>query len=208
MEPSTKQLFLKVDALKEVVVEIANNRDAQMAVFSDLKLISPFLKELDGSVSYAGDRGQHTVQISESMKVKTSIDGGTTFMAVPIESGVKSVFEIIDNARNAVKTANQFKRQGSATGHAELNLVLPPDPQEWVFIGGSKGGVSITPAVAEGKVTNLVTEINKNTEFTGITATENTETGAITLKENFAEGIMKDVKIKGTDFSTMTLLPC
>ena len=52
-------------------------------------------------------------------------------------------------------------------------------------------------------MTNLVSEINKNTEFTGITATENTETGAITLKENFAgEIIMKDVKIKGTDFST------
>ena len=49
----------------------------------------------------------------------------------------------------------------------------------------------------------MVTEINKNTEFTGITATENTETGAITLKENFAGEIMlKDVKIKGTDFST------
>ena len=68
---------------------------------------------------------------------------------------------------------------------------------------GSKGGVSITSTVAEGKVTNLVTEINKNTEFTGITATENSETGAITLKENFAgEIVMKDVKIKGTDFST------
>ena len=52
-------------------------------------------------------------------------------------------------------------------------------------------------------MTNLVSEINKNTEFTGITATENIETGAITLKENFAgEIIMKDVKIKGTDFST------
>ena len=45
----------------------------------------------------------------------------------------KICFEIIDNARNAVKTASQFKRQGSATGHAELNLVLPPDPQEWSF---------------------------------------------------------------------------
>ena len=41
-------------------------------------------------------------------------------------------------------------------------------------------------------------------QFTGsIKATENIETGAITLKENFAgEIIMKDVKIKGTDFST------
>ena len=50
---------------------------------------------------------------------------------------------------------------------------------------GSKGGVSITSTVAEGKVTNLVTEINKNTEFTGITATENTETGANNLKRKF-----------------------
>ena len=92
-------------SLKEVIVEIANNRDAQgQAVFSGFKTnLVPFLKELDGSVSYVGDRGQHTVQISESMKVKTSIDGGTTFMAVPTESGVKSVFEIIDNARNTNK---------------------------------------------------------------------------------------------------------
>ena len=199
-------ILKEIDALKEVVVEIANNRDAQgQAVFSGFKTnIVPFLKELDGSVNYVGDRGQHTVQISESMKVKTSIDGGTTFMAVPTGSGVKSVFEIIDNARNAVKTASQFKRQGSATGHAELNLVLPPDPQEWTFsLVGSKGGVSITSSIAEGKVTNLVAEINKNTEFTGITATENTETGAITLKENFAgEIVMKDIKIKGTDFGT------
>ena len=49
----------------------------------------------------------------------------------------------------------------------------------------------------------IVEEINKNTEFTGITATENTETGAIVLKENFAgEIIMKDVKITGNDFGT------
>ena len=199
-------ILKEIDALTEVVVEIANNRDAQgQAVFSGFKTnLVPFQKELDGSVKYIGDRGQHTVQISESMKVKTSVDGGSTFMAIPTASGVKSVFEIIENSRNAVKTASEFKRQGSAAGHAEINFVLPPDPQEWTFtLTGSKGGVSITSSVAEGKVSNLVTEINKNTEFTGITATENTDTGAIVLKENFAgEIIMKDVNIKGKDFGT------
>ena len=122
------------------------------------------------------------MQISESMKVETSIDGEQLSWLSQQTPGVGSVFEIIDNARNAVTTASQFKRQGSGrTGTCRiLNLVLPPDPQEWSFsVSGSKGGVSITSTVAEGKVTNLVTEINKNTEFTGITATENTETGAI-----------------------------
>ena len=199
-------ILTEIDALTEVVVEIANNRDARgQAVFSGFKTnLVPFQKELDGTINYVGDRGQHTVQISESMKVKTSVDGGTTFMAIPTSSGVKSVFEIIENSRNAVKTASQFKRQGSATGHAEINFELPPDPQDWTFtLTGSKGGVSISSSVAQGKVSSLVTEINKNTEFTGITATENTETGAIVLKENFAgEIIMKDVQIKGKDFGT------
>ena len=97
----------------------------------------------------------YTVQISES-EVKTSIDGGTTFMDVPTGSGVKSVFEIIDNARNAVKTASQFKRQGSATGACRTKFSSSTRSQEWTFsLVGSKGGVSITSSIAEGKVTKF-----------------------------------------------------
>ena len=197
-------ILKEIEALSEVVLEIANNRDAQgQAVFSGFRTnIVPFAKALDGSISYEGDRGKHSVQISESMKVRTSIDGGSAFMRIPAGNEIHSVFDIIENSQNAVKTASQFKRQGSASTNAEVGFVLPPDPQEWTFtLSGSKGAVSITSSIAQGKVSDLVTVINNNTENTGITATENTETGGITLKENFAgEIVMKDIQIKGSEF--------
>ncbi len=197
-------ILKEIEALSEVVLEIANNRDAQgQAVFSGYKTdIVPFAKALDGTISYEGDRGKHSVQISESMKVRTSIDGGSAFMRIPTGNEMNSVFDVIENSKNAVRTSSQFKRQGSASVNAEVSFVLPPDPQEWTFtLSGSKGAVSITSSIANGKVSDLVTAINNNSETTGITATENLETGGITFKENFAgEIIMKDIKIKGSEF--------
>ena len=37
----------------------------------------PFNTNFDGSINYQGDRGVHSVQISETMKVDTSMDGGS-----------------------------------------------------------------------------------------------------------------------------------
>ena len=66
-------ILQEIDALKEVMLEMANTKDSQgQALFSGYKTnTTPFEIQLDGSIKYLGDRGKHTVQLSESMKVAT-----------------------------------------------------------------------------------------------------------------------------------------
>ena len=74
----------EVEQLSNVMMEIANTRDAQgQSLFAGYHTNSQaFIKNVDGTFEYLGDRGTHSVQISESMNVATSIDGGTAFETV------------------------------------------------------------------------------------------------------------------------------
>lgn len=203
----TTAILQEIDALKEVMIEMANTRDAQgQALFSGFRTNSvPFEVQLDGSVEYKGDRGQHSVQLSESMKVKTSIDGGSAFMRIKTADGTHGIFDIIDNSFNSVKTSNVYNRQASANTHAEVTFTLPPNPQKWTFnLQGSQGLVSISTELAKGKLDHtLIPVINANTEKTGITASLNTTTGAVVLKDQYnGEIIMSDVEIDGVEFGS------
>ena len=203
----TTAILQEIDALKEVMLEMANTRDSQgQALFSGFRTNSiPFEIQLDGSVAYKGDRGQHAVQLSESMKVKTSIDGGTAFMRIKTADGTHGLFDIIDNTFNSVKTSNVYKRQASANLHAEVKFTLPPNPQKWTFnLQGSQGLVSISTELAKGKLDDtLIPVINANTDKTGITASLNTSTGAVVLKDGFnGEIIMSNVEIDGIEFGS------
>ncbi len=200
-------ILQEIKALKEVMLEMANTRDSQgQALFSGYKTkTTPFEVQLDGSVKYMGDRGKHSVQLSESMKVATSIDGGTAFMRVSTADGMHGVFDIIDNSLNSVNTADTYKRQASAKGHAEVSFTLPSDPQKWSFnLTGSQGKTSISVEMASGKLNDtIVPAINATTATTGITASINSETGAVVLKDTYGgEIIVGDVEIDGIEFGS------
>ena len=203
----TTAILQEIDAMKEVMVEMANTKDAQgQSLFSGYKTNSvPFEIQLDGSVKYKGDRGQHSVSLSESMKVQTGIDGGSGFMRIKTSDGTHGVFDIIDNSFNAVKTSNTYNRQASANAHAEVSFTLPPNPQKWTFnLKGSQGQTSITAELANGKLDDtLLPIINALTDKTGITASLNATTGAVVLKDGFnGEIIMSDVEIAGNEFGS------
>ena len=61
----------EVEQLANNMLEIANTRDSQgQSLFAGYHTnTSAFEKNVDGSFSYKGDRGKHTLQISESMNV-------------------------------------------------------------------------------------------------------------------------------------------
>ena len=65
----------------ESIRDLSNATDASgRAIFGGFKVGDPpFTVETDGSTSYGGDRGIHTVTISPSLKLQTSIDGGMVF---------------------------------------------------------------------------------------------------------------------------------
>ena len=107
-----------------------------------------FIKNVDGTFTYKGDRGKHTLQISESMNVATSIDGGTAFETVDTGSGRKSVFDIITNVVNTIGNADALSGQGSARAMAALDFKVPRDPQNWSFtLTGSKGAKTINATI-------------------------------------------------------------
>ena len=196
----------EVEQLSNVMMEIANTRDAQgQSLFAGYHTNSQaFRKNVDGTFEYLGDRGTHSVQISESMNVATSIDGGTAFETVDTGKGRKSTFDIISNTINAISTASGLSRQGSGTAYASLDFKVPRDPQNWTFtLTGSKGAKTISTTVSEGKFSDVVTKINAETANTGITAALDSSTGRITLTETQSRLIKVDnIQIEGMDFSS------
>jgi flagellar hook-associated protein 3 FlgL len=196
----------EVEQLSNVMMEIANTRDAQgQSLFAGYHTNSQaFRKNVDGTFEYLGDRGTHSVQISESMNVATSIDGGTAFETVDTGKGRKSTFDIISNTINAISTASGLSRQGSGTASASLDFKVPRDPQNWTFtLTGSKGAKTISTTVSEGKFSDVVTKINAETANTGITAALDSSTGRITLTETQSRLIKVDnIQIEGMDFSS------
>ena len=188
------------------MLEIANTRDAQgQSLFAGYHTNSQaFQKKVDGTFEYLGDRGTHSLQISESMTVATSIDGGTAFETVDTGKGRKSTFEIISNTINAISTASEVSRQGSAAAYAALDFEVPRDPQNWSFtLTGSKGAKTINATISEGKLSDVVNKINAETANTGISASLDSSTGRITLTETQSRQIKIDnVEIEGIDFSS------
>ena len=196
----------EVEQLSNVMLEIANTRDAQgQSLFAGYHTNSQaFRKNVDGTFEYLGDRGTHSLQISESMNVATSIDGGTAFETVDTGKGRKSTFDIISNTINAISTASSISRQGSGTASASLDFKVPRDPQNWTFtLTGSKGAKTISTTISEGKFSDVVAKINAETANTGITAALDTSTGRITLTETQSRQIKVDnIQIEGMDFSS------
>ena len=202
-------LRTEVEQLANVMLEIANTKDSQgQSLFSGYHTNSQaFVKKVDGTFEYLGDRGTHSLQISESMNVATSIDGGTAFQTVDTGKGRKSTFDIISNTINAISTASGLSRQGSAAASAALDFTVPRDPQNWSFtLTGSKGAKTISATVSEGKLNDVVTKINAETANTGISATLDSSTGRITLTETQSRQIKLDnIQIEGVDFSSSTV---
>ena len=112
--PERIAIRTEVEQLANVMLEIANTRDAQgQSLFAGYHTNSQaFIKNVDGTFTYKGDRGKHTLQISESMNVATSIDGGTAFETVDTGAGRKSVFDIITNVVNTIGNADALSGQG------------------------------------------------------------------------------------------------
>ncbi|MFL2814976.1 MAG: flagellar hook-associated protein FlgL [Candidatus Puniceispirillales bacterium] len=202
-------LRTEVEQLANVMLEIANTKDSQgQSLFSGYHTNSQaFVKKVDGTFEYLGDRGTHSLQISESMNVATSIDGGTAFQTVDTGKGRKSTFDIISNTINAISTASGLSRQGSAAASAALDFTVPRDPQNWSFtLTGSKGAKTISATVSEGKLSDVVTKINAETANTGISAALDSSTGRITLTETQSRQIKLDnIQIEGVDFSSSTV---
>jgi len=194
-------MLIEIDQLGEVVLGLANTRDANgQSLFSGFNTSEDaFVKERDGSISYNGDRGTHTVQISESMTVATSVDGGTAFMQVDTPQGPKGVFEILSEVKNSIASATGLSPSGTAAAQARLNFELPRHVEKWTFtLEGARGGAEISTALVEGGLGQIVDDINLKSSVTGVVAALDAEGENIILTDAASGEItMRNIQIEG-----------
>lgn len=196
-----KAILAEAQQLTQVVVEIANTKDAQgQSLFAGYRSNEQaFSIKPNGEITYEGDRGILALQISENMNVATSLDGGSVFQRVETEYGRKSIFDMLSSALSAIDPANDLATRGSAQAHAALSFDLPRDPQTWSFsLSGSRGTVNISSSLANGKYDDLIVAINQQTAASGVEAYFDTASQTVRLRDSAnGEIVMENIEVEG-----------
>ena len=202
---SRKAILTEVQALRETLVDLANTKDANgESLFSGYKTDKQaYVRSPDGSVHYNGDRGVHTVQVSENVNVATGLDGETVFGRVETQNGRRSVFEIVDGVMASIDPLREINEIATADRRAEIALKLPRQNQDWSFsLTGSLGSVQIEATLAEGSEEKLAEAINAKSDQTGITAEFDPKTSKITLVEESSSTIvLQNIHIEGQEIA-------
>ena len=202
---SRKAILTEVQALRETLVDLANTQDANgESLFSGYKTDKQaYVRNPDGSVHYNGDRGVHTVQVSENVNVSTGLDGETVFGRVETANGRRSIFEIVDGVMASIDPLKEINEIATANRRAEISLKLPRQNQDWSFsLTGSLGSVQIEATLAEGAEEKLADAINAKSDQTGITAEFDPKTSKITLVEESSSTIVvQDIHIEGQEIA-------
>ena len=154
---------------------------------------------MDDSVSYNGDRGIHTVQVSENVNVSTSLDGESVFGRVQTTGGPKSIFEIVEGLMGSIDPLREINEMATAHGKARIRLELPRQNQDWSFtLKGGLGEVTIETTLSTGMEENLADAINAKSDQTGVIAEFDSDTGSIFLTEQGTDLIViEDIEIEG-----------
>lgn len=203
---SRRAILTEITELREVLVDLANTRDARgHSLFAGFKNEeTAFVTSPGGKVSYNGDRGTHTVQISESMNVPTSLDGMTVFGRVETANGRRDVFEIIDSVMASIDPLRDLDERASASAKAEVSFVLPRQNQAWELdVSGSLGSARVTAVLSEGNEQKFADAVNAQSDLTGVSASFDQFTGRIILTDLEAGEIMvENLEIEGQELSS------
>jgi flagellar hook-associated protein 3 FlgL len=180
-------IALEVDQMKKEILGLANSQDSNGSyLFSGYKTNTmPFVEDLSGKISYKGDRGLSSLAISETRVMETSIDGGTLFQAVKNSSGENvSIFLMLEDISNSIRTASSGVEALKATGNADLTF-QNNNPGEWTFdLSGNLGSATITTEITGEDPSEFVRQINLSSGTTGITAAINADGITINLTDS------------------------
>lgn len=99
-------IAIEVEGIRKSMLDLANAKDASgRSLFAGYQVdIQPFDEDATGKVQYLGDRGVHSVSISETLELNTTLDGAEIFQRVPTAEGKKSVFDLVDELVTALKS--------------------------------------------------------------------------------------------------------
>lgn len=187
--------------IRETLLGLANATDsAGDSLFGGFSTeADPFREQIDGTVLYRGDGGEHTLGVSERVKLPTSLNGGRVFMQIGAGDERKSAFDVLNGLSNALLTSTDFvqKHQVGVAEGLDFKVNASREPQTWSFtLKGPNGSEKISATVNSDSMTPLVDAINSST--TGLAATVS-DTGVISLSGLGSTELIKisNVSIEG-----------
>ena len=187
--------------IRETLLGLANATDsAGDSLFGGFSTeADPFREQIDGTVLYRGDGGEHTLGVSEKIKLPTSLNGGRVFMQIGAGDARKSAFDVLNGLSNALLTSTDFvqKHQVGVAEGLDFKVNASREPQTWSFtLEGPNGPEKISATVNSDSMTPLVDAINSST--TGLAATVS-DTGVISLSGLGSTELIKisNVSIEG-----------
>lgn len=194
---------IEVGQLREALLGLANTRSSDgQALFGGYATdIIPYQQGEDGRVKYLGDGGEHTLAVSESMRLPTSVNGGEVFMQVQTENGSQSIFDIVDSFEAALLTHSGTKDIVTAQAEGGMTLRINGDrvPREWSFdLSGPDGTTTIVAkGVVGGSSERVLEAINAASDVTGVTAS--VVNGQLQLNSASGEIKLSNLAVEGVD---------
>ncbi len=172
--------------IQKTLISIANTVDSSGdALFGGFSTeSSPFNQQLDGSVTYNGDGGEHSLQVSESIKLPTSINGSRAFLEVNFNNKTYSSFDIINSFANSLLTNEDFTQEFSqdAKNGLLLDVKASRSPQLWSLDISGPGGISNISATINSDSSDALVDAINNASI-GLTASLNSD-GNIFVRSN------------------------
>ena len=115
---------LEIQGINEQLLSLANTADTSgQALFGGYATdLEPFRQNVDGSVSYMGDAGDHTLAAGDSLRLPTSINGGDVFMRVETGDSVHSVFDLVTSFAHALDASSEYTTVASNNAQGSVSL--------------------------------------------------------------------------------------
>ena len=119
-------IAMEVRNLRDQMLSLANSRDTNgQYIFAGYKVdVRPFVQTEAGTVEHKGDRGVHTLQISDNQRLSTSLDGADVFLRLRQEDGITDVFDSMDKMIESLESGKMedvhLDRMNIAVEHFSL----------------------------------------------------------------------------------------
>ena len=171
---------------KNALLGIANSRDAQgQALFGGYQTKEdPFGLGLNGSVSYNGDDGLHSLPVSSSLSIVTGVDGISSFMRLQTDQGPKSVFKIVEELEISLEKSEIHSTSANITSAhgAQLTFDIGPTPTpQSIRLEGPNGRADIAADMVSGSMGTMIAAVNSATVQTGVQATASDDGNTLIL---------------------------
>ncbi len=111
----------------------------------------PFVKNPDGSYSYAGDEGQRSIQIGSSKSIAINDSGKVLFVDIPNVNRVDTIAHPVDPASTArislgvVENKSQYDKEFFSNG--PISIVIGADATSYEIVDATTGDPLVPPVI-------------------------------------------------------------